>query len=172
MFEQWIHERLAGTLSCYDRIVITGTLPGACYAAEGLTSFLPRQAHPPYLRLRSLCRASAGPHPAPERRALAAAQGVQIEHIAKAHLRKEEVIAAEIKRRGDHPSLVHILSAMEACNAYEPWHDKRSHQTFLRHTSGKCLHYYFIDNTLGLIYLRYPAVPILTHFLPTSRRPP
>jgi hypothetical protein len=33
------HERLAGTLSCYDRIVITGTLPGACYAA-GMTSFL------------------------------------------------------------------------------------------------------------------------------------
>jgi hypothetical protein len=25
-------ERLAGVLSCYDRIVITGTLPGACYA--------------------------------------------------------------------------------------------------------------------------------------------
>jgi hypothetical protein len=33
------HDRLAGTLSCYDRIVITGTLPGACYAA-GMTSFL------------------------------------------------------------------------------------------------------------------------------------
>jgi len=48
---------------------------------------------------------------------------------------------------------------MEACNAYEPWHDKRSHQTFLRHTSGKCLHYYFyfIDDTLGLIYLRVPT---------------
>jgi hypothetical protein len=26
-------DRLAGVLSCYDRIVITGTLPGACYAA-------------------------------------------------------------------------------------------------------------------------------------------
>ena len=32
-------DRLAGVLSCYDRIVITGTLPGACYAA-GMTSFL------------------------------------------------------------------------------------------------------------------------------------
>ena len=30
---------LAGVLSCYDRIVITGTLPGACYA-DGMTSFL------------------------------------------------------------------------------------------------------------------------------------
>ncbi len=32
-------ERLAGVLSCYDQIMITGTLPGACYAA-GMTSFL------------------------------------------------------------------------------------------------------------------------------------
>ncbi len=28
-----------GVLSCYDRIVITGTLPGVCYA-KGMTSFL------------------------------------------------------------------------------------------------------------------------------------
>ncbi len=33
------HDRLVGMLSCYDRMVITGTLPGACYAA-GMTSFL------------------------------------------------------------------------------------------------------------------------------------
>lgn len=31
--------RMVGTLSCYDRIVITGTLPGICYA-QGMTSFL------------------------------------------------------------------------------------------------------------------------------------
>ena len=27
------HDRLHGVLNCYDRIVITGTIPGACYAA-------------------------------------------------------------------------------------------------------------------------------------------
>jgi len=32
-------DRLVGVLSCYDRIVITGTPPGACYAG-GMTSFL------------------------------------------------------------------------------------------------------------------------------------
>ena len=26
-------DRIAGILTCYDRVVITGTLPGACYAA-------------------------------------------------------------------------------------------------------------------------------------------
>ncbi|OGA94991.1 MAG: hypothetical protein A3E79_12815 [Burkholderiales bacterium RIFCSPHIGHO2_12_FULL_61_11] len=30
---------LHGVLSCYDRILIMGTLPGACYAG-GMTSFL------------------------------------------------------------------------------------------------------------------------------------
>jgi hypothetical protein len=32
-------DRLSGIVSCYDRIVITGTIPWACYAA-GMTSFL------------------------------------------------------------------------------------------------------------------------------------
>jgi len=30
---------LQGVLSCYDRVVITGTLPGVCYA-RGMTSYL------------------------------------------------------------------------------------------------------------------------------------
>jgi hypothetical protein len=32
-------ERLPRVLSCYDRIIVTGTLPGACYA-KGMTGFL------------------------------------------------------------------------------------------------------------------------------------
>src|SRR4029077_17980098 len=55
--------------------------------------------------------------------------------------------------------LVHIISAMEACNTYKPWHDKQTHRTFLRPDSGKCLHYYFyfMDAELGRIYLRVPT---------------
>jgi hypothetical protein len=32
-------DRIASVLSCYDRVVITGTLPTVCYAA-GMTQFL------------------------------------------------------------------------------------------------------------------------------------
>ena len=32
-------DRVAGVLSCYDRIVVTGTLPTVCYA-DGMTRFL------------------------------------------------------------------------------------------------------------------------------------
>ena len=57
------------------------------------------------------------------------------------------------------PGLVHVISAMEACHAYKPWHDKPTHKTFLRPDSGKCLHYYFyfMDAGFGLIYLRVPT---------------
>lgn len=149
-------DRIAGVLTCYDRIVITGTIPGACHAA-GMTSYLnahhirifdyPRFAEP----LRDRIRANA--------EKLAEAAGARMEYIAKAHIRKEDVVAAVIKTRGDHPGLVHVISAMEACSSYKPWHDKRTGQTFLRPASGKCLHYYFyfIDSELGLVYLRVPT---------------
>ncbi len=32
-------DRITGVLSCYDRVVITGTVPVICYA-EGMTRFL------------------------------------------------------------------------------------------------------------------------------------
>jgi len=149
-------ERMHGVLSCYDRIVVTGTLPGACHA-KGMTSFLytqnirifdyPRFAEP----LRDRIRARA--------QELAAEHGAVIEHINKAHIRKEDVVAKVLARRGNHPGLVHVISAMEACGSYKPWHDKATGKTFLRSDSGKCLHYYFyfLDEQLGLCYLRVPT---------------
>src|SRR5262249_45373796 len=72
-------ERAAGVLSCYDRIIVTGSLPGACYA-DGMTAFLsarqvrifdyPRFAEP----LRDRVRERAAE--------LAAGAGISIEHIA------------------------------------------------------------------------------------------
>jgi hypothetical protein len=156
MLTERYRSRLHGVLCCYDRMVITGTLPGICYAA-GMTSFLyakgvrifdyARFAEP----LRERIRARA--------QQLADEQGAQIEFIAKAHIRKEEVVAKVLAARGDHPGLVHVIAAMEACESYKPWHDKGSGKTYLRPDAGKCLHYYFyfIDELLGLCYLRVPT---------------
>src|SRR6516165_9577148 len=87
------------------------------------------------------------------------AAGIPIQHIANSHIRKEDVVAEVLAVRGDHPGLVHVISAMEACPTYKPWHSKETHRTFLRPATGKCLHYYFyfIDAELGLIYLRVPT---------------
>src|SRR5271163_990003 len=68
---------------------------------------------------------------------LASAAGIAIEHIAKNYIRKEDVVARVLVVRGDHPGLVHIISAMEACDTYKPSHDKHTHRTFLRPDTGK-----------------------------------
>jgi hypothetical protein len=149
-------DRIAGVLSCYDRVVITGTLPTICYA-DGMTRFLYSAGikifdYPAFAQtLRDRVRDAAA--------SLAARTGMTIEHIAKSHIRKEAVVQHVLEQRGDHPGLVHIISAMEACDAYRPWHDKATHKTFIRPDSGKCLHYYFyfMDAAFGLIYLRVPT---------------
>jgi hypothetical protein len=148
--------RIAGVLSCYDRVVITGTLPTVCYA-EGMTRFLYSSGirifdFPDFASsLRDRVRERAA--------CVAGEAGVTIEHIAKSHIRKEDVVAKVLDQRGDHSGLVHVLSAMEACPAYRPWHDKQTGKTFLRADTGKCLHYYFyfMDAALGLVYLRVPT---------------
>ncbi len=149
-------ERIAGVLSCYDRIVIMGTVPGICHA-KGMTSFLYANGirlfdYPKFAAtLRDKVRDNAAK--------VAEAAGVSIEHITKSYIRKEDIVAKAIAKRGEHPGLAHVISAMEACGAYEPWHDKKTGKTFVRPDAGKCLHYYFyfIDAELGLIYVRVPT---------------
>ncbi len=73
-------ERIAGVLSCYDRIVITGTVPGICHA-KGMTSFLYTNGilifdYPKFAAtLRDRLRDNAAK--------VAEAAGVSIEHITK-----------------------------------------------------------------------------------------
>ena len=148
--------RIAGTLSCWDRILLFGTLPRICFA-EGMTSYLharqirifdyPRFAEPFRNRLRENA----------ER--LAAENGIAIEFLRKRNLRKEDRVKEILTRRGDHPGLVCILSAMEPCSTYKPWHNKQTGKTYLLPDDGKCLHYYFyfIDPELGLGYVRVPT---------------
>jgi hypothetical protein len=149
-------DEIRGVISCYDRLIIQGTLPQLCYA-EGMTGFLnkhkirifdyPRFAEP----LRDVIRANA------ER--MAQEQGVNIEFVRKTSFRKEQRIAEVVRQRGRHPGLVHILSAMESCPTYKPWHNKTRAKTFLKADVGKCLHYYFyfIDEQLGLLFVRVPT---------------
>jgi hypothetical protein len=150
-------DAIQGVLGCYDRIVISGHLQPLAYA-KGMTKYLYSHnlrifdytafAEP----LRDQIRANA--------EGIAQAEGVAIEFIRQRQgLRKEAHIAAILERRGAQPGLVAILSAMEACAAYKPWHDKASGKSYVQNTEGKCLHYYFyfLDAELGLCYLRVPT---------------
>ena len=64
-----------------------------------------------------------------------------------------------LEQRDRHPGLVHVISTMERCDTYRPWHDKQTHDTCLRPDSGKCLHdcLYFMDGEPGRVHLRVPT---------------
>jgi hypothetical protein len=148
--------KVAFVLSCYDRLLISGTIPEISFS-QGMTTYMyqkgvkifdyPKFAEP----FKDAIRANT------ER--IAKENGITIEFIRKSNIRKESIIIEKIKERGDHPGIIHILSAMEACNTYQPWHDKKTGKTFLRPDQGKCLHYYFyfIDPEVGLGYVRVPT---------------
>lgn len=150
-------DKISGVLSCFDRIVIQGTLPGICYA-KGMTAYLYRNRirifdYKKFVEpLRDEIKDNA------ER--IAKDHGIKIEFIRKAKKnRKEKLIKEILSKRGDHPGLVHIISAMETCSCYKPWHDKKTHKNFVKPDTGRCLHYYFyfIDEEFGLCYLRVPT---------------
>jgi hypothetical protein len=149
-------DQISGILHCYDRIVIQRTVPGICYA-QGMTGYLnfknirifdyPKFAEPYKNEIRNNAKK------------IAETNGLKIDFLRKRHIRKESIIKKILDQRGDHPGLVHIFSAMEACPSYKPWHNKKTSKTYLKSVSGKCLHYYFylIDAQLGLCYVRVPT---------------
>jgi len=148
---------IAGVLHCYDRVIISGYLQPLGYA-KGMTKYLYHQgirifdytqfAEP----LRNEIRANA--------EAIAQEHGVEIEfRSGTERQRQEERVQEILEQRGQQPGLVCILSRMEQCQAYQPWHDKQTHYTYVKLTTGKCLHYYFyfIDPDLGLCHVRVPT---------------
>lgn len=155
-FIQLHQKEIAGVISCFDRMIIQGTLTGCCYA-QGMSNHLYSQGikifdYPKYAKaLRDKVRDNA--------EALAKDNEIQIEFISKTSIRKEDVIKKVIEQRGDHPGLVHIISVMESCSAYKPYYDPIQHKAYLKGTMGKCLHYYFyfIDEIFGLCYFRAPT---------------
>ena len=149
-------EQISGTLSCFDRILIRGTLPKICYAG-GMTSHLYSKGikifdYGPYASsLRDQVRANA--------ESVAKSNGIEIEYVSRSTIRKEDLVKKVLDKRGYHCGLVHIISAMERCSCYYPWYDKTSGKSHLMWRQGKCIHYYFyfIDPHLGYGYIRVPT---------------
>lgn len=90
-------DHIRGVLSCYDRIIIQGTLPPICYA-EGMTSFLYKQK----IRIFDYRQQFAQPlrdaiiHNAKQ---IAHANGLIIEYVKKKNFRKEDRIADILKKK-------------------------------------------------------------------------
>ena len=150
------NREISFALSCYDRLILSGTLPEISYS-QGMTNYMYQKGvrifdYPKFAEtFKETIRANA------ER--IAKEHGVEIEFIRKVSIRKESIISEKIKERGDHPGIVHIISAMEGCTTYKPWPNKTTGKTFLKPDTSKCLHYYFcfIDEQVGLGYVRVPT---------------
>jgi hypothetical protein len=146
--------RILGVLSCFDRVLVTGTLPDICHA-QTFTRELTRRG----LQIPDFTEFVKGLTGAISQQAarLAKENGLSIEYIRRIKaFRKEDRIQQILAERGSHPGLVHIFSALETCTTFDVRRDRRSGNAFLRPGSGKCLHYYFyfIDPDLGLCHLR------------------
>ena len=58
---------------------------------------------------------------------VAAAEDVLIQYLSRSkEVRKKNLVAEFIARRGTHPGLGHALSVTEGCTAFNPWIDKRT----------------------------------------------
>lgn len=148
---------IQGVLGCFDRLVVTGTLTEVGHA-EAMTGVLYREG----IRCFDIGQFA---EPLRERignNALGVARraGVDIEYLKRSKgVRKEDIVAKVLARRGSHPGLVHVLWVMETCTTFKPWHDKATGKTGLKMAPGKCGTYYFylIDEDLGLMYVRVPT---------------
>lgn len=125
-FQQRHADQIQGVISCFDRIIIMGTLPNICYTGAMTTLLFrknirifdyPRWAAP--LKEENLQDAER----------LARENGLEIEFIHQKNLRKEDRIREILNRQGEQPGLAHIFSAMESCASFKPWHDKSSGKT-------------------------------------------
>ena len=156
LLTQRYKEKISGVIGCYDRIVITGTLPVLSNAGH-LTAYMFQNN----IRIFDYAKFAEPYRDELKQNAqwIAEAAGLEIEYIRSSGVRKEAVIESILKKRGTDPGLVHIISVMESCTSYKPWHDKVTHKTFLKYDQSKCLTYYFyfIDELLGLCYVRVPT---------------
>ena len=149
-------DKIAGTISSYDRVIIAGTIPGICYNA-GMA------AHLRHLGIR-LFDYTQWANPLRQRvwdnaERLSRDNNIPLSDARKRNTRKEDVVAKILEKRGHHPGLVAILWTMESCLSFKPWYDKQTRATALHYERAQCKHYYFyfIDETLGLCHLRVPT---------------
>jgi len=149
-------DKTIGAISCFDRVIIQGTLPDICHPGAITRFFNARR-----IRIFDFKQWAAPMRDEIHQniKAIAEENNLEIEFIRKKNFRKDDRIKEILAERGDHPGIVHVFSAMESCTAFKPWHDKQTHATFFKYDSGRCLHYYvyFIDREFGLCYLRIPT---------------
>lgn len=145
-------DRIAGSLSCFDRLILWGTLVRVSHPG-GLVNRLKELDVPlqDFAAFAAQLRDEFTAH----LRELAAAAGVEIEYLASARLvRKEARIQAVLAERGTHPGLVHIFAVKEPARVFEARQGKGNPYLIARRGACNQYYLYFIDPDFGLCHLR------------------
>ncbi len=148
--------QLVGSLRCFDRVIMHGTLidvahPGALLVSMQAAGFKPRDlaryAQPITQQVREHIIGLARQH------------GLEIEMVTRKNFRQEDRVAAILKTRGTHPGLVHVFAVKEAAMVFDTRHARADGYAQVIVRRGACLHYYlyWIDPMLGLIHVRVPT---------------
>jgi len=164
-FHKKYSDKIEGTISCYDRIIISGSLSNWGYT-EAMQTYLftnnirvfdfPNFAKQYNERIREQIEK------------VSKEQQIQIEYIRNPNrFDKELNIKKKLESRGSQPGIVHIYTSMEICDSYSPFWNPITQKATLKSKTTKCLHYYiyFIDKILGLCFLRIPTwIPCRVQF--------
>lgn len=149
-------DELLGSLRCFDRVIMHGTLidvahPGALLVAMQAAGFKPRDlarfAEPITRKVREHVIGLARQH------------GIEIEMVTRKNFRQEDRVAAILKTRGPHPGLVHIFAVKESAMVFDTRHARADGYAQVIVRRGACVHYYlyWLDPMLGLIHVRVPT---------------
>jgi hypothetical protein len=110
-------DSITGSISCFDRLILQGTL-NPCGHPSGMTSLLYQRS----IRIFDFPQFSKPITEKIRANILSIAQrnDVPITIVRKHTDRKENLVAEIISKRGNHPGIICILSAMETCSTFEP----------------------------------------------------
>ena len=153
LFKSKYQDDILGTNSCFDRIVLKGSLIPISYE-KGLNQFL--SANNILLKNFVAYAKDLAETLKENAKSIAREEGVQYYYINHSKFDKEEYIKSILKERGSHPGLVAVLSALELDNSFDIFKNKETHKLELVARQRKCLHiyFYFIDEHLGLCHFR------------------
>ena len=150
--------KILGVVGCFDRVLIKGGLPHVNYP-EGMEKYLYHHNvrlfdYTEYAKsFRDKMRAHT--------ENLAKSHDLKIINVDRRGMRKEDVVASELKKREEEnvKGLFCIISAMEGCPSYKPQYDKKNNRPYLKYKERQCIHYYFyfMDKYLGLCFVRVPT---------------
>ena len=152
--ERYANE-IKGILTCFDRLVFFGSFQEIAYSgAMDHHLWSEKIQYVDYVKYADRLRLDMVDHV----KAVAGYYNVDITFVNQ-DVRKEDLVAEKLKKRGRRKGIVCILSAIESCRCYKVKKDHQTGYLRLRNSPGKCLHYYIylFDEELGLTYLRIPT---------------